>query len=771
MKKSSLILSIISAVLAIGSLLLVWFMPSYVNVSGAPLLSINDVLIRILPALGGLFSLQANSGNASSVYFEIALLIGFLLLNALWIVHLVMLILKKKTGATAVNVLWIVFGFIDICLGLIAVGQTASGGVLFEGSYVTTNPAATLYYHDVFGFIGAIHPTIFIMFLATFPFFLGLVSFILGAVAVSISLAEIIKHPVEKKETIADLNRKEVAAQTAANESALIAAPSEEELKAAQYRELEEQSKAPAPKEEKLNPYIVQNFYYGPGPIGPEPKRGEKPGEGPEHDRPLTAKDLHKIIEEEIADRAGGDEDKPLSVREAKALISEELKTYVEKAPEAPRPVEPTPVEAQPEEAAPESDMLTSDDLRKIIKEEIVAAIGEKPAEGLKADDIRLIIKEELSSLAKSDDEIAQGLADAQKALADKEAAETSEEDKQNATLSALQGSLVTGDQIRAIVAEELAKQLPPKPVEVAPMAPAPEAKEEVPVETPAPEVVAPAVEAAPVETVEVKPVEEANPTPAVSEAAPAEAAAPETPAPEAAPVVEQPVEEKPVEATVAAPAEAPVQETPAPESASAPEVAATPVVEAAPVIEAAAPVEQPALEAAPVTEAAVVEQPAVETQPAPVVLKPKIIRIPFPTRLLAADQKLQNNYNELKSEALSYGLKSRLSNSGDTFRLHTKTYMKLTVAGKGLKLYFALDPKDFVDSPLPVKDAGAKNIYKEIPAVFKVKSPLSLRRAKELLALVCGKDTLVKKEPVPHNYAIELKDYKPQLGGDADEE
>jgi hypothetical protein len=137
----------------------------------------------------------------------------------------------------------------------------------------------------------------------------------------------------------------------------------------------------------------------------------------------------------------------------------------------------------------------------------------------------------------------------------------------------------------------------------------------------------------------------------------------------------------------------------------------------------------------------------------------------------LAADQKLQNNYNELKSEALSYGLKSRLSNSGDTFRLHTKTYMKLTVAGKGLKLYFALDPKDFVDSPLPVKDAGAKNIYKEIPAVFKVKSPLSLRRAKELLALVCGKDNLVKKEPVPHNYAIELKDYKPQLGGDADEE
>jgi hypothetical protein len=178
-----------------------------------------------------------------------------------------------------------------------------------------------------------------------------------------------------------------------------------------------------------------------------------------------------------------------------------------------------------------------------------------------------------------------------------------------------------------------------------------------------------------------------------------------------------------------------------------------------------------PASQAAPIAGTVVAEQPVVEAQPVPAAPKAKIIRIPFPTRLLAADQKLQNNYNELKSEALSYGLKSRLSNSGDTFRLHTKTYMKLTVAGKGLKLYFALDPKDFANSPIPVKDAGAKNIYKEISSVFKVKSPLSLRRAKELLALVCAQDNLVKKEPVPHNYAIELKDYKPQLGGDADED
>jgi hypothetical protein len=114
--------------------------------------------------------------------------------------------------------------------------------------------------------------------------------------------------------------------------------------------------------------------------------------------------------------------------------------------------------------------------------------------------------------------------------------------------------------------------------------------------------------------------------------------------------------------------------------------------------------------------------------------------------------------------------VKSRVSNSGDTFRLHTKSYLKITIAGKGLKLYFALDPKKFKDSPIPVKDASNKNIYKEIPSCFKVKSPLSLKRAKQLLAEACGVDKLEQGKAEPHNWAVELKDYKPQLSNEEDE-
>ena len=116
---------------------------------------------------------------------------------------------------------------------------------------------------------------------------------------------------------------------------------------------------------------------------------------------------------------------------------------------------------------------------------------------------------------------------------------------------------------------------------------------------------------------------------------------------------------------------------------------------------------------------------------------KNKIIRIPFQERMLNADDEMKKNYNELKNEILSYGVNSRVSNSGDAFRLHRKTYVKITIAGLSLKLYFALNPDDYKDSTIPVQNAGHKGIYEEIPLVFKVKSGLSMRRAKELIQTV----------------------------------
>ncbi len=98
------------------------------------------------------------------------------------------------------------------------------------------------------------------------------------------------------------------------------------------------------------------------------------------------------------------------------------------------------------------------------------------------------------------------------------------------------------------------------------------------------------------------------------------------------------------------------------------------------------------------------------------------------------------------------------MSSSGDTFRLHRKTYCKVVVAGKGLKLYLALDPNAYVDTKIPVIDVSAKNAYAETPLAFKVKSDLSLRRAKSLIKDACEQDGLSQEEVGQVNWVKEVK-------------
>ena len=143
---------------------------------------------------------------------------------------------------------------------------------------------------------------------------------------------------------------------------------------------------------------------------------------------------------------------------------------------------------------------------------------------------------------------------------------------------------------------------------------------------------------------------------------------------------------------------------------------------------------------------------------PQPEEEKKPIIRIPFVERMLSADKEMQDNYNELKNEILSYGVNSRVSNSGDTFRLHRKTYIKITIAGLSLKLYFALNPDDYKDSTLPIQNAGHKGIYQEIPLVFKVKSGLSMRRCKQLIQDVFDKNGFEQGEVGNINWVEDLK-------------
>lgn len=138
--------------------------------------------------------------------------------------------------------------------------------------------------------------------------------------------------------------------------------------------------------------------------------------------------------------------------------------------------------------------------------------------------------------------------------------------------------------------------------------------------------------------------------------------------------------------------------------------------------------------------------------------LKEKRVRVPFVKRILRADKQTKERYNEIKSELMSYRAHSRISLGGDTFRVHNKRYAKITMSGKNLKIYFALDPNDYADSPIPCKDVSNKESYKDIPYAFKVKSDLSVRRAKKLIADAMAKDEVPQKEVIPCNWVKNIK-------------
>lgn len=183
-----------------------------------------------------------------------------------------------------------------------------------------------------------------------------------------------------------------------------------------------------------------------------------------------------------------------------------------------------------------------------------------------------------------------------------------------------------------------------------------------------------------------------------------------------------------------------------------------TPVVEEK--VEKPAPVE-------PATK--VKEEPKVEEKPQPKVKKEEVKPEPvreskpvfiidengnkvypgrdFEDRLYEADPVLLQMYSDLKNEFLSYRkVHTRVSKTNDAFRFEGTLVGKMIVSGKGLKVYLALDPLSVDSAIYHQRDASGKKKFVETPLEVKVKSPLSFRKAKQLIALAMEKTGTVKK-------------------------
>ena len=135
-----------------------------------------------------------------------------------------------------------------------------------------------------------------------------------------------------------------------------------------------------------------------------------------------------------------------------------------------------------------------------------------------------------------------------------------------------------------------------------------------------------------------------------------------------------------------------------------------------------------------------------------------KVVRRPFDEKMTKASSEIKDNYNTLKNELLSYGVKSRLSHGSDTFRLRKEEYARITLVGKNLKLYLATDPKKYEGTTIPARDESKKKCFANTPTMIKVKSALSIKRAKMMIADLMEAKGLPQGEVGNVNYAKQLK-------------
>ena len=114
---------------------------------------------------------------------------------------------------------------------------------------------------------------------------------------------------------------------------------------------------------------------------------------------------------------------------------------------------------------------------------------------------------------------------------------------------------------------------------------------------------------------------------------------------------------------------------------------------------------------------------------------KPKYIPSPtFAQKMLKADEVIQDRYDELKNYALRFKkLKTRISKKFDSINQGRLHFVKLSVAGKTLKLYLNMDIND-TDPKFHCKDMRDKKTYVTVPVLLRIKSGRAVRYAKILI-------------------------------------
>ena len=135
---------------------------------------------------------------------------------------------------------------------------------------------------------------------------------------------------------------------------------------------------------------------------------------------------------------------------------------------------------------------------------------------------------------------------------------------------------------------------------------------------------------------------------------------------------------------------------------------------------------------------------------------KPVAPRIPFAQKLLESEQEVQDKFDGVINELLTYRkVRYRISKRFVTVRNKEEILAKITYRGKTMKLHLALNPAEFDETIYRQKDLSEKKAYADVPFTVKLKSKKAYKNAFELITALAEKHGLEKKrtsKPVSTN-------------------
>ena len=125
-----------------------------------------------------------------------------------------------------------------------------------------------------------------------------------------------------------------------------------------------------------------------------------------------------------------------------------------------------------------------------------------------------------------------------------------------------------------------------------------------------------------------------------------------------------------------------------------------------------------------------------------------------FRAKLIQASKDVKSYYSELKNELMSYKrVQEDLGWYRETFKIGQRPIARLSIMGKDLCLFLAVDPALCAKNNYDVEDVSSLETEKDTPCLYRIFTLRGLRNAKKLIADLMAECGANKVKRVSKNY------------------